>query len=245
MKKALFNILIFFTLIFTPMAASHDKTKWFTDSRFGMFIHFGLYSIPSGEWEGEIMGRNMYAEWIQKQGNWPSGISNEKYQALTKEFNPVKFNADEWVLEAKNAGMKYILITAKHHDGFALWPSKVSKYNVRDATPLKRDILGELISLVRKNDPDCLINSRILTNDKEALEKVDFESMMDNHFPKRLIKQPWETSATMNDSWAYHKYDYAWHGKSKYGLAFLDGHVANLFVGPRASTTTTYNFSRD
>lgn len=65
-------------------------------------------------------------------------IADKDYQVLTKQFNPVKFNAEEWVLETRNAGMKYIVITAKHHDGFALWPSKVSSYNVVEATPFKR-----------------------------------------------------------------------------------------------------------
>lgn len=127
----------------------NSKTQWFTDARFGMFIHFGLYSIPAGIWNGTTMGRNMYAEWIQKQGNWPFGIPDKEYQALTKQFNPVKFNAEEWVLEARNAGMKYIIITTKHHDGFALWPSKVSKYNIM-ATPFKRDILDELSKACKK-----------------------------------------------------------------------------------------------
>ena len=129
---------------------SADKTDWFVKARFGMFIHFGLYSIPAGMWDGVVMGRNMYAEWIQKQGNWPFGIPDEDYQALAKKFNPVHFDAEAWVLEAKNAGMKYLLITAKHHDGFALWPSSVSEYDVMDATPFKRDILGELVEASNK-----------------------------------------------------------------------------------------------
>lgn len=126
------------------------RVQWFVDARFGMFIHFGLYSIPAGVWKGQLEGRNMYAEWIQKQGNWPYGIPDKEYQALAGQFNPTKFNAEEWVLEAKNAGMKYIVITTKHHDGFALWPSKVSKFNVMDATPFKRDIVGELTKACRK-----------------------------------------------------------------------------------------------
>ena len=127
-----------------------DITQWFTDSRFGMFLTFGLYSIPGGVWEGRVAGRNMNAEWIQKQGNWPYGISDTDYRALAKQFNPTKLDADEWIKEVKNAGMKYFLITAKHHDGFALWPSKVSQYDVEDATPFKRDILGELAEACNK-----------------------------------------------------------------------------------------------
>lgn len=130
---------------------SSREIQWFVDARFGMFIHFGLYSIPAGVWEGEVSGRNMYAEWIQKQGNWPHGIPDKEYQALAEQFNPVNFDAEQWVLEAKNAGMKYMLITAKHHDGFALWPSKVSDFNVMDASPFKRDILGELADACKKH----------------------------------------------------------------------------------------------
>ena len=89
------------------VVSQNQKTQWFTDSRFGMFIHFGLYCIPAGVWEGKISGRNMYAEWIQKQGNWPYGIPDDEYQALAKQFNPVNFNAEEWVLEARNARRTY------------------------------------------------------------------------------------------------------------------------------------------
>jgi alpha-L-fucosidase len=109
-----------------------------------MFIHFGLYSIPGGVWQGVPMGRNWYAEWIQMQGNWPHGIAADEYRGLCSQFNPTAFDADEWIAEMANAGMRYLIVTAKHHDGFALWPSKVSAYNVVDATPFRRDVLGEL-----------------------------------------------------------------------------------------------------
>lgn len=109
-----------------------------------MFIHFGLYSIPAGIWNGARMGRNDYAEWIEVQGNWPHGIPAAEYQGLAAQFNPVRFNADQWVAELTAAGMKYLVVTSKHHDGFALWPSNVSKFNVVDATPFGRDIIGEL-----------------------------------------------------------------------------------------------------
>ncbi|MCG8308447.1 MAG: alpha-L-fucosidase [Cytophagales bacterium] len=129
-----------------------DKMAWWREARFGMFIHFGLYTVPSGVYNGEMMGRNWYAEWIRMQGNWPNGIPDEEYRNFAKQFNPKDFNADEWIRLAREAGMKYFLITAKHHDGFALWPTKVSKYNVVDATPFKRDILGELASACKKYD---------------------------------------------------------------------------------------------
>lgn len=130
--------------------SDQDRMDWWHEARFGMFIHFGIYSVPSGVYNGEIMGRNWYAEWIHMQGNWPNGIPEKEYKKFAKQFNPKSFNADEWIRMAKEAGMKYFLITAKHHDGFALWPTKVSKYNVVDATPFKRDILGELASACKK-----------------------------------------------------------------------------------------------
>lgn len=127
------------------------STEWFEDSRFGMFIHFGLYSIPSGEWEGRIMPRNWYAEWIRMQHNWPSnpGIPKEEYDKLIAEFNPEDFDARKWIWEAKIAGMKYFLITSKHHDGFALWHSKSDDYNIKQ-TPFKRDMLRELVDACKE-----------------------------------------------------------------------------------------------
>lgn len=119
-------------------------TRWFTEARFGMFVHFGLYSVPAGLWKGETMGRGPYSEWIQLQANWPHGIEGAEYQALARDFNPTQFDAEQWISELVNAGMRYLVITSKHHDGFALWPSKVSKFNAVDATPFGRDILGEL-----------------------------------------------------------------------------------------------------
>ncbi len=136
-----------------PAATANPKTGWFEDARFGMFIHFGLYSIPAGVWNGQRMTRNDYAEWIRYQHNWPKpgGIPKAEYDTLMAKFNPQGFDADAWIREAKNAGMKYFLITSKHHDGFALWDSKASDYNVVKATPFKRDILAELTAACRKH----------------------------------------------------------------------------------------------
>jgi alpha-L-fucosidase len=119
-------------------------TAWFSEARFGMFVHWGLYSVPAGVWNNEAVEGNWYAEWIQKKANKPFGIPQEEYRALARQFNPVRFDAEQWIAEARDAGMRYFLITAKHHDGFALWPSKVSKYNIVDATPFGRDVLAEL-----------------------------------------------------------------------------------------------------
>jgi alpha-L-fucosidase len=125
--------------------------NWFTNARFGMFVHWGLYSIPAGIWKGKPMGRNWYAEWMQPQGDWPHGCDPEEYRDLAKEFNPLDFNAGEWIETAKKAGMKYFLITSKHHDGFALWDSKVSDFNIVKATPYGKDVLKELMEACHKH----------------------------------------------------------------------------------------------
>ncbi len=278
------------------------STDWFREARFGMFVHWGLYSTPAGVWKGKKI-EHPYSEWLQASEHIP----RSEYRELAKTFNPNKFCADEWIREARDAGMKYFVITAKHHDGFALWPTKASSFNVVDATPFKRDILKELaesckkydiklgfyyshwqdwegtggdictvhmeneeyqhpsqqefenywqnkclvqikelienydpflfwfdswddyqdkgrdftsnfltshrqeelISLIRSLSDKCLINSRI--NYSNPSKNVDFLSMMDNCFPTEKYDMPWETSGTLNDSWAYHSLDYKWN----------------------------------
>jgi alpha-L-fucosidase len=118
--------------------AREKRLEWFRDAKYGLFIHWGLYAIPAGEWKGK---RSLgLGEWIMNRSKIPVA----EYEALAKQFNPVRFNADEWVQLAQDAGMKYIVITSKHHDGFAMFKSAVSPYNVADATPFRRDALKEL-----------------------------------------------------------------------------------------------------
>lgn len=123
------------------------RTQWFTDARFGMFVHWGLYSNPAGLWAGKKI-RHPYAEWLQASEHIP----RPEYQRLAAEFNPTAFDAEAWIREVKSAGMRYFVITAKHHDGFALWPTRASTYNVMDASPIKRDLIGELAAACRKYD---------------------------------------------------------------------------------------------
>ena len=129
----------------TPL--SHDeKLKWFREAKFGLFIHWGLYCIPAGEWQGKPVAG--LGEWIMNRAKIPV----TEYEKLATQFNPVNFNADEWVQMAQDAGMKYVVITSKHHDGFAMFHSAVSKYNVYDATPFHRDVIAELSqACARKN----------------------------------------------------------------------------------------------
>ena len=117
----------------------HDaRMKWFRDARFGMFIHWGLYAVPGGVYKGKpIKGAG---EWIMNDEKIPVA-DYEKYAA---QFNPVKFDARQWVAIAKNAGMKYIVITSKHHDGFNMFESHETDYNIVQDTPFKRDPMKEL-----------------------------------------------------------------------------------------------------
>jgi alpha-L-fucosidase len=127
----------------TP-AQRDARMEWWREARFGMFIHWGVYSVPAGTYDGkQIPG---IGEWIMNKGKIPMA----EYQAYAKDFNPVKFNADEWVRTAKNAGMKYIVITAKHHDGFAMFDTKASPWNIMQATPFARDPLKELAAACKK-----------------------------------------------------------------------------------------------
>jgi alpha-L-fucosidase len=131
--------------IFSQDTSHESRMKWWRDARFGMFIHWGVYSVPAGTYKGQKINR--IGEWIMNRGKIPVS----EYQAYAKEFNPVKFNADEWVKMAKDAGMKYIVITAKHHDGFAMFKSNASKWNIVDATPYGKDVLKQLADACRKN----------------------------------------------------------------------------------------------
>lgn len=155
MNKILFTIGIIFLLFSCNLktdkiekdeaSIKHDqKMEWWREARFGMFIHWGLYADPAGEWDGErIPG---ISEWIMARAE----ISVKEYEKLAENFNPKKYDAEAWVKLAKMAGMKYIVITSKHHDGFAMFHSKASKYNIVDATPFDRDPLKELADACKK-----------------------------------------------------------------------------------------------
>lgn len=150
-----------------------DRMEWWRDARFGMFIHWGLYAIPAGEWNGTTN----HAEWIRTTAQIPL----EEYDKFLDEFNPVKFDADTWVKMAKDAGMKYIVITSKHHDGFGLFDSKTSDFDVM-ATPFKRDILKELSEA-------C---------EKEGIKLCFYHSIMDWHHPDYLPRREWEKTRTVD-----------------------------------------------
>jgi alpha-L-fucosidase len=117
-----------------------ESQKWFQDNKFGIFLHWGIYSELGG------VGQRGVAEWIMEEAKIPAN----KYERLAQFFNPTGFDADEWVKGFHDAGAKYIVITSKHHDGFAMFDSKVSPYNIVAATPFKRDPMKELAAACKK-----------------------------------------------------------------------------------------------
>ncbi|HPT25972.1 MAG TPA: alpha-L-fucosidase [Bryobacteraceae bacterium] len=119
-------------------AETEKALRHFDDNKFGLFIHWGLYAIPAGEWKGKYV--RGIGEWIMFREKIPV----TEYEGLARQFNPVKFNGEEWAQLAKDAGMKYMVITSKHHDGFAMFGSKASGYNIVDRTPFKRDPMKDL-----------------------------------------------------------------------------------------------------
>lgn len=122
-----------------------ERMAWWREAKFGMFIHWGIYAQFAGVYKGHEQLRGG-AEWIMNRSKIPVA----EYQEMAKSFNPVKYDPDAWVRMAKDAGMKYLIITAKHHDGFALFNSKASKWDVTDATVYGKDLLKPLAAACKK-----------------------------------------------------------------------------------------------
>ena len=167
--------------IATAEANRDSRMEWWREARFGMFIHWGLYAVPAGEWDG--VQRGGYSEWLPKM------VQVDDWDRLVDQFNPVKFDADAWVKIAKDAGMKYIVITTKHHEGFAMWDSAVSDHDIM-ATPFKRDVMAELAAACKREGiklgwyhsvldwrhPDYLPRREI---DKRSAEGADYDRYID------------------------------------------------------------------
>ncbi len=285
---------------------STNRVQWFTEAKFGMFMHWGLYSHAAGVWKD----KKYYGigEWLMHRAKIPVA----EYEILATSFNPVKFNAKDWVATAKQAGMKYIVITSKHHDGFAMFKSNASKFNVVDATPFKRDPLKELadechreglkicfyysqfqdwhepggggnswdfpnnkekfgeyfetkckpqikelltnygpigliwfdtpgimtkeqshelLDMVHKYQPQCLVSSRV------GNDVGDYTDLGDHELPAEIIKKPFESLFTHNDSWGYVWYDKNWRSPKELVqmLVKINGKGGNflLNIGPQ------------
>lgn len=140
MKKYLLILIIITSNLTTaqykPSKENLEARKWFEDAKFGLFIHWGVYSILGD------------GEWVMNNQN----ISIKEYENLPKFFNPTKYDPEKWVLMAKEAGMKYITITSRHHDGFSMFNSKASSYNIVEKTPYGKDVLKMLAEACRKHD---------------------------------------------------------------------------------------------
>jgi alpha-L-fucosidase len=163
------------TPVFDETPAEREaRMAWWEEARFGMFIHWGLYAVPAGEYRGIKQSRHN-GEWIMHHLNIPIA----EYEKFANHFNPTAYDAKEWVRIAKDAGMKYIVITSKHHDGFCLWDSKLTDWDVVDATPYKKDLLKPLADACRE----------------EGIKLCFYHSIMDWHHPDaQAIWEPFYNS---------------------------------------------------
>jgi alpha-L-fucosidase len=153
----------------TP-AQRDARMKWWSDARFGMFIHWGIYSVPAGEWDGHTD----YAEWFLEQTHMPVS----QYEKYADQFNPTNFDALAWVKAAKYAGVKYIVITSKHHDGFGMYRSDLTDWCIK-RTPFQRDPLAELAAACQA----------------EGIKFCLYYTIMDWHSPDWGIRRPWNDVA--------------------------------------------------
>jgi alpha-L-fucosidase len=153
----------------TP-AQHNARMAWWRDARFGLFIHWGVYSVPAGEWSG----KTNYTEWFLEETTMPVS----QYEKFAGQFNPAKFDATEWVRLAKGAGMKYIVITSKHHDGFGMFRSDLTDWCVK-STPFQRDPLKELAAACKK----------------QGMKLCFYHSIMDWHHPDWGNRRPWNDKA--------------------------------------------------
>jgi alpha-L-fucosidase len=147
--------------------SSDTRMAWWREARFGLFIHWGLYAVPAGEWNG----RTDYGEWIRNNGKIPLDV----YDGFRARFNPRSFDPAAWARLARRAGMKYVVITTKHHDGFSLFDSRESAFTVMN-TPFKRDVMREVADAFRR----------------EGLRVGWYHSIMDWHHPDYLPRRDWE-----------------------------------------------------
>lgn len=173
--KALLCLVFFMSSMPLPSETPSERDarmEWFREARFGMFIHWGVYAVPAGEWDGTKHGGGV--EWIQAKAKIPV----PDYEPLKDRFNPVKYDPEAWVRLAKDAGMKYVVITSKHHDGFCLWDSEHTDWDVA-STPYGKDLLEPLAEACRRH----------------GLKFCLYHSIMDWHHPDYGTRAPWRGNA--------------------------------------------------
>jgi alpha-L-fucosidase len=169
-KPAIKEVRLITTALTLPesQAERDQRMKWWHEARFGMFIHWGIYSVPAGEYNRQ-RSKNV-GEWIMEWANIPRA----DYEKFATRFNPVKFDAREWVRIARNAGMRYIVITSKHHDGFSMFDSGVSNYDIVDSTPYHSDPMRALADEAKR----------------QGLKFCFYYSILDWHHPSAYVDQP-------------------------------------------------------
>jgi alpha-L-fucosidase len=203
------------TSVFSPTA---DRMAWWREARFGLFLHWGLYSILAGEWQG----RPDYAEWIRNNAHIPL----EVYDRLVQRFNPVKFDADAWAGMARDAGMKYVTLTTKHHDGFCLFDNTLTDFCVR-STPFKRDICAELAAACGR----------------AGLHQCWYHSIMDWHHPDYLPRRDWEAETRAVDGAHYARYVEYLHGSVRQLLRNY-GDIGVMWYDGNWESTWTHDMGR-
>jgi alpha-L-fucosidase len=179
--------------------------KW-REYGLGQFIHWGVYAIPGGHWNGEVY--RGAAEWIR---SW-RGMPNADYDNLYKQFNPVNFNARQWARQAKAMGAKYLIITTKHHDGFCLWPSKYTDYTVAN-TPYRKDIIRELVDAYNAEGIDVTLyfsiidwshkgwRSSVPKTDEELTAYEEFKQFTRNQLIELLQNYPSVKGLWFDGTW--------------------------------------------
>ncbi|MGC3958475.1 MAG: alpha-L-fucosidase [Verrucomicrobiota bacterium] len=199
------------------------RMQWWREARFGMFIHWGLYSVPAGEWQD----KTGYGEWFLEETHTP--VSH--YEKYAEQFKPTKFNATNWVRAAKAAGVKYIVITSKHHDGFALYPSELTDWDI-GRTPFKRDPLKELAVACKS----------------EGITFCFYHSIMDWHHPDWGQRRAWNDVATNAPAPDMDRYTAFMKGQLKellthygpIGLLWFDGQWESCWTKERGDDLYRY-----
>ncbi|MFO0872622.1 MAG: alpha-L-fucosidase [Phycisphaerales bacterium] len=197
--------------------AADPRLDWWRSARFGMFIHWGLYAIPAGRW-GDATN---HGEWIRTTAQIPLA----EYETFVQKFNPVKFDADAWATLAHDAGMRYLVVTSKHHDGFALFDSALTDFDVM-STPFRRDVIKEIVEACRRHD----------------VVPCFYHSIMDWHHPDYLPRRGWEKDRPTEGA-DFDRYEKYLHGQvtellTKYGpigVVWFDGEWENTWNHERGT----------
>lgn len=230
-KQVFFNVLMVFVFLLGVNAQNTKKEvkygqynglprmdeamkKW-RSNRFGQFIHWGLYAIPGGEWNGKVY--KGAAEWLQSMAKVP----DEEWYGLINDFSIDKYDAKEWAKMAKDMGVRYVTITTKHHDGFCLWPSKYTEFDIEN-TPYKKDLLGEFVKAYTKEGIDVNLYYSVLDWRHEGWrykletdeDKAAFETLKE--FTKNQLMELIERYPEVKGFWFDGTWDESWKNNGRF-----------------------------